>query len=1030
MELVVGASDATMKSLLGKLGGLLAQEYTLIRGVRGDIQYITDELATMQAFLGDLGSTQEDHDLRIKNWMKQIRDMAYDMEDCIDDFAHRLPHDPLSDTTCSFIVTRIYELRTFWPRRQIASKIAELKVRAQHIAERRGRYGVDNPGKKDGSSPGAGATHALTSGIGEHLMPNRQLIHTLNPVVVKEDMKELQTWMEKEGKHSDRAVLAIVGFGGVGKTTIATKLYRDFGKEFDCRALVTVSQNYDEDQVLRDILGQIKPRDIEQEQQDRSTGTPAEKNLAAGIKPGLSKRLVPLFRVQSKQGNDGGTQGTQSKIDNMTRDQLIDELQSRLRGKRYIFLIDDIWSVETWDKIKIWLPQAKGSKVIVTSRFQAVGAACSERDGTDDYLHTVKALTDDMSESLFNQGISESQRSKQSVSVNARSQAAGTMCSKGEGTDNPHSADISSEKEKVHEEIWKYCGGLPLAIVTMAGLVACNPTKGNDHWSKVCKTLFPEQVAPLTLDGVTRILDYCYNDLPPDLKTCSLYLSIFPKGSKINKKRLTRRWISECFVTEKQGLSAEEVAETYFNQLISRKIIRPEDHSSNGKVKSFKVHDMILEYIVSKSSEENFITVVGGHWLMPTPSNKIRRLSMQSSGSKHENSTKGMNLSQVRSLTVFGSQNRRLPFHSFNNGIIQVLDLEGWKGMTDKYLNDICKMLVLKYLSLRRTEVVHIPSKIGKLEYLETLDIRETRVEELPKSFGQLKRLRSMLGGSKNPMKKALKLPNEKNKEPMKALRILSGIEINEDSTAVASLHQLTGLRKLAIYKLNIQEGGQTVKQLRSAIEYLCSCGLQTLAINDEGSDFINSLDSMSTPPRYLVGLELSGKMESPPKWIKDLNNLYKLTLSVTVLRKDTFKLIQNLPKLFSLTFTLTAGKDDRDIVDILEENKLLTYREIIVPPGGFESLKLLRFFATLVPRLSFAVKVEDVMPALERIDMRFEAFEGIYGIETLKSLKELHLSVGNQADEVTKFLVEELKDRPKYLDKEYASKWPKIISD
>jgi hypothetical protein len=316
--------------------------------------------------------------------------------------------------------------------------------------------------------------------------------------------------------------------------------------------------------------------------------------------------------------------------------------------------------------------------------------------------------------------------------VNARSQAAGMEFSQGEGTDNPHSADIcsdananananepltdhvsdpqssnSSEKEKVHEEIWKYCGGLPLAIVTMAGLVACNSEKKNDHyWSTVCKSLFPEQVAPLTLDGVTRILEYCYNDLPPDLKTCSLYLSIFPKGSKISKKRLTRRWISECFVTEKQGLSAEEVAETYFNQLISRKIIRPEDHSSNGKVKSFKVHDMILEYIVSKSSEENFITVVGGHWLMPTPSNKVRRLSMQSSGSKDGNSTKGMNLSQVRSLTVFGSQNRPLPFHSFNNGIIQVLDLEGWKGMKDKYLNDICKMLVLKYLSLRRTEVV------------------------------------------------------------------------------------------------------------------------------------------------------------------------------------------------------------------------------------------------------------------------------------------------------------------------------------
>ncbi|VAH99722.1 unnamed protein product [Triticum turgidum subsp. durum] len=140
MEFVVGASEATMRSLLGKLGGLLAQEYTLIRGVcsiRGDIQYINDELASMQAFLSDLGSALDDHDRRLKNWMKQIRDMAYDMEDCIDDFAHRLPQDSLSDARCSFIVTIVYGMWTFWPRRDIASKIAELKVRAQYIAERR-----------------------------------------------------------------------------------------------------------------------------------------------------------------------------------------------------------------------------------------------------------------------------------------------------------------------------------------------------------------------------------------------------------------------------------------------------------------------------------------------------------------------------------------------------------------------------------------------------------------------------------------------------------------------------------------------------------------------------------------------------------------------------------------------------------------------------------------------------------------------------------------------------------------------------
>ncbi|KAF7076444.1 hypothetical protein CFC21_081096 [Triticum aestivum] len=986
MEFVVGASEATMRSLLGKLGGLLAQEYTLIRGVRGDIQYINDELTSMQAFLGDVSSVPDSHDRRLKDWMKQIRDMAYDTEDCIDDFAHRLPRDSLGDVRCSFIVTIVYELWTLGPRRDIASKIAELKIRAQQIAERRGRYGVDNPGNSNSSSSLAVAPRITRHDIAEHLMGSRQLIRTERPLGVAADMKKFGDWLKKcddaSGKH--QAVLSIVGFGGIGKTTIATALYRDFRNEFDCRASVTVSQNYDEDEVLRDILTQIKPHDSEHDLQESSKGGLEERSLATDIKSSV-KRVLPLIFGQRQQGNDGSSKWTQNKIETMNRDQLVEELEGRLNGKRYLLLIDDIWSSETWDKIRSWLPRenTKDSRVIVTTRFQAVGAACSEGNVID-HLHTVDALNDIDSRKLFYHSVYESKNSK---------------------------------KEQVHEDIWKYCGGLPLAIVSMAGLVACNPKKQNDHWNTVCKSLFPEQVAPLTLDGVTMILDYCYNDLPADLKTCLLYLSIFPKGWKISRKRLTRRWISECFVSGKQGLTEEEVAETYFNQLIRRKIIHPLEHSSNGKVKSFKVHDMILEYIVSKSSEENFITVVGGHWLMPAPGNKVRRLSMQSSGSKHGNSTKGMNLSQVRSLTVFGSMNK-LPFHSINNGIIQVLDLEGWKGLTHNHLNDICRMLVLKYLSLRRTEVAMIPSKIEKLQYLETLDIRETNVAVLPKAFGQLQRLRSMFGGSKHP-RKALKLPQEKNKVQMKALRILSGIEITEGSTGVASLHQLTGLKKLAIYRLNIETDGQTSTQLRSSIGYLCSCGLQTLAINDESSGFINTLDSMPAPPRYLIALELSGKLERAPKWIKNLKTLYKLTLSITVLRADTLELLCDLPKLFCLTFSLNAAKQHQeDIEDMLQENKRLGGGEIVVPPGGFENLKLLRFFATIVPRLTFAA---EAMPAVERIDMRLQAFEGVYGIDRLKSIQEVHLSVDNQADEATKYLVGYLKNN---------TQKPKIITD
>ncbi|XBI77196.1 hypothetical protein VPH35_070353 [Triticum aestivum] len=214
-----------MRSLLGKLGGLLAQEYTLIRG---DIQYINDELASMQAFLSDLGSALDDHDRRLKNWLKQIRDMAYGMEDCIDDFAHRLPQDSLGDARCSFIVTIVYGMWTFWPRRDIASKIAELK-------------------------------------------------------------------------------------------------------------------NFDEDEVLRDVLGQIKPADSqiktkEEVQEGSNAGKVEKKSLVTGIKSSV-KRVVPLLSGHRPQSNDGSMQ---NKIETMNRDQLIEELKRRLLGRRYLLLIDDI----------------------------------------------------------------------------------------------------------------------------------------------------------------------------------------------------------------------------------------------------------------------------------------------------------------------------------------------------------------------------------------------------------------------------------------------------------------------------------------------------------------------------------------------------------------------------------------------------------------------------------------------------------------------------------------------------------------
>lgn len=615
----------------------------------------------------------------------------------------------------------------------------------------------------------------------------------------------------------------------------------------------------------------------------------------------------------------------------------------------------------------------EGSRIIVTTRFEAV--AMTSLFGHYKF-HKMEVLSPEDAKDLFDKSLSESR---------------GTQGSQ------------LSQNDQVPRKLWEMCGGLPLPIVTMAGLVASKRPTDRTEWNKVCEALFPEQQVCHKPEEFMRIINYCYNVLPSDLKTCSLYLCIFPKGRKISRKRLIKRWIAEGFVSEKQGLSVEDVAETCFNQLIQRKIIRPAEHSSDGRVKSCQVHDMVLEYIISKAGEENFATVVGGQWYMPTRSNKVRRLSVHSSDSKHAKKTESMNLSHVRSLTVFGSLDQ-LRLRSFKTGIVQVLDLEGCEGFKENSgkVSDICEMTLLKYLSLRGTDVSELPSKIGNLKYLETLDVRETEVRELPKSVGQLERICNILGGNKRT-RKALNLPKEV-KGAMKTLRILSGIEIVEGSIAASDLSYFAGLRKLAIYKLHISD--QMFKDLLSSIQYLSGYYLQSLVIDGESSDFLNTLDSMSSHPTDLRALELSGKLLKLPKWLPDLNKLIKLTLSATALRTDNLVLLSKLGSLFSLTFSISA-KQDPGMAAILEKNRSDSGGDIFVRAGGFDKLKLIRIFVPRLPSLNFSKKA---MPLLERLELRFKSLEGLHGIDKLQSLHDVFLTVAGKAGDPTKLILEDLK--------------------
>ncbi|CAD6256276.1 unnamed protein product [Miscanthus lutarioriparius] len=933
MDLVVGASNDAVKSLVSKLGSLLAQEYTLIGGVSDDIQYINDELASMQAFLNRL-KQEAKHDEQRLDWMKQVREVAYDIEDCVDKVRHRLGREPRGSGRLASIKQTWYLLTTLYARHCIATEIGNLKARAQHVSERRTRYGVENPARLvDSGSDGA------TDAPIDRPAPPPGLIGTVDPVGIEDAKDELKEWFMEANQQStnpnqdakdelkEPRFLAIVGFGGLGKTTLAMALYRTFGDEFDCRALVLASQ-------------------------------------------------------------------------------------------KYHILVDDIWSVSAWESIRDTLPKSKrGNSIVVTTRFKSVAEACRRQQGL---VYELKPLSDNNSYKLFRQIISSAPK-------------------------------VPSEDAIA---LLKKCGGLPLAIILVAGLVASklrsglDTTRIEDHnlahvdkdageelekhkaqvgndmskrlekiLEQVGKDLGEDLEKNLSTDGVTHIVNHCYNQLPADLKTCLLYLSMLPKGCLISRKSLIRRWIAEGFIAEKHGKIAEEVAEDCFNELISRNLIRAVYSSNNGNVKSCQVHDMVLEYMVVKSSDENFITVVGGHWHTPFPSYKVRRLSVQKSDRQEKETVERMKLSHVRSLTAVGSF-RTLHSTLSKFQILQVLDLESCKDLSStNQLEKICDMHQLKYLSLRRTDINKIPKEIGSLEYLQVLDIRDTNILQLPPSVGKLQNMTHLLAGSKSK-RVGLTLTEEITK--MMALQTLSGVEIcgsspnaarrgstngeeekldaptmsvstkhadgycghwqgkksfrcKAASTGLAkglrALENLTNLKKLTVYKLRAFTGKDNILLL-SAIEHLSSCSLKFLAIDDDFTGFHDSsLNASHAPPEHLHSLGLSGKLSQLPGWIGRLHNLEKLTLSITSLTASALRVLSKLPELFSLIFILNSTKKKTSALQIMRQNAVESEGEIFVLAGGFEKLKLLRFVTPVLPPLNF---LEGAMPKLESLELKF----------------------------------------------------------
>ncbi|CAN6360875.1 unnamed protein product [Urochloa humidicola] len=633
-------------------------------------------------------------------------------------------------------------------------------------------------------------------------------------------------------------------------------------------------------------------------------------------------------------------------------------LTQHLADKRFLIVIDDIWSITLWSIIRCAFWQnRKHSRVITTTRIQGVATACClEFQG---HVHQMQQLNNHDSRRLFLKRL-----------VNTE--------------DN-----CPNQYREISEDMLRKCRGVPLAITSIASLLATHG-KDNEKWMKIRHSMGSELETNPTLEWMRHVPSLSYNDLPHHLKTCLLYLGTYPEDYYIKKEDLKRQWVSEGFVPEMHGLDLEEVAEGYFNEFINRNMIQPVYWSRTSGVTACQVHDLMLDLILLKCAEENFISTIDGRLHTKNGTSQARRIINHHIHTRITPlATERMSLLQVWSYTFYHAAKCVLVLSKFE--LLRVMHLEDSSQVqansTCLDLSDISHLFLLRYLKVKGFRL-KLPKKFGQLQHLMTLDIKRNWLDSTNPSL-DVTSLSSLRHLTLPFQPTCLELINGVRK--LSNLQTLFWFDISMNFVeTIRDLSELTNLRDLVLTDSGaIREQDSDTRVLKhdtltASLQTLGNSNLRTLHVNFSAPEqFWNHC--FTTSPHHLqllVGWEAL-KIPQVPKWMAQAERLaYLEGLDVEELLNDDVQILANMPCLAYLQLRAKAAPE----------------KSIVIHSNAFPVLKKFVFYC----KLSCLTFEPGAMPELKDLELSLDSratgaeheasFVG--GIEYLASLQEVTVVV------------------------------------
>ncbi|KAH0759729.1 hypothetical protein KY290_023222 [Solanum tuberosum] len=539
----------------------------------------------------------------------------------------------------------------------------------------------------------------------------------------------------------------------------------------------------------------------------------------------------------------GCTKETLDLLEKMMERDLEIYLRNLLKEPKYLVVVDDLWHREAWESLKRAFPDSKnGSRVVITTRKEDV----AERADNKGFVYKLHFLSQEESWDLF---------CRKLLDVQA----------------------MVSAMERLAKDMVDRCGGLPLAIVVLSGLLSHK--RGLEEWQKVKDRLW-QNIKDDSIE-VSYILSLSYNDLSTALKQCFLYLGMFPEDHVVHADHILRLWMAEGFIPRGEE-RMEDVAEGFLNELIRRSLVQVAG-TVWEKVTGCRVHDLLRDLAIQKALEVNFFDIYDprNHFI----SSLCIRHTIHDQGEKYLS----LDLSnlKLRSIIFFNPEFNSMSLINFSSVFqhlyVLYLDIRG--GTIPDAIGSLCH---LKFLSIRG--IHYLPSSIGKLKNLQTLHVNNYGFScQLPHEIADLINLTHLAAPYSKPLKHIRKPTS---------LQVLHGVCC--DHWKDVDPADLVNLRELSMHDITKTYSLNNITSLKnlSTLRLLCYADESFPAL-----EFLNSCQKLQK-------LRLDGRIEKLPLFP---NSITMMDLWDSELMEDPMPILGMLPNLRNLY--LVAAYEGKEII-------------------------------------------------------------------------------------------------------------------